>query len=110
MIDGGGVYNGCIVGTNTTLSAGLYQIFGERLQIKGKWNVDYAYAERVEPFFKEYNLDIKLEYGKFPDRTYDSPCEYGDNTKIQIIINNKKSFNYAKRKNRIDYWRNRFLR
>ena len=58
-------------------------------KIKGKWNVDYAYAERVEPFFKEYNLDIKLEYGKFPDRTYDSPREYGDNTKIQKIINNK---------------------
>ena len=45
VIDGGGVDNGCIIGTNTTLSAGLYQIFGERFQIKGKWNVDHAYAE-----------------------------------------------------------------
>ena len=46
-------------------------------------------ADRVEQFIKEHNLDIKLEYGKFPDRAYDSPCEYGDNTKIQTIINNK---------------------
>ena len=43
-------------------------------------------AERVEQFIKEHNLDIKLEYGAFPDRPYDSPCEYGDNTKIQMII------------------------
>ena len=44
-------------------------------------------AERVEQFIKEHNLDIKLEYGAFPDRPYDSPCEYGDNSKIQIILN-----------------------
>ena len=44
-------------------------------------------AERVEQFIKENNLDIKLEYGAFPDRPYDSPCEYGDDTKIQIILN-----------------------
>ena len=44
-------------------------------------------AERVEQFILEHNLDIKLEYGSFPDRPYDSPCEYGDNAKIQIILN-----------------------
>lgn len=44
-------------------------------------------AERVEQFIKEHNLDIKLEYGAFPDRPYDSPCEYGDNKKIQTILN-----------------------
>src|SRR5574344_298338 len=38
-------------------------------------------AERVEQFIVEHNLDIKLEYGAFPDRPYDSPCEYGDPTK-----------------------------
>ena len=43
-------------------------------------------ADRVEQFIKEHNLDIQLEYGKFPDRAYDSPCEYGDNTKIQKIM------------------------
>ena len=46
-------------------------------------------AERVEQFIKEHNLDIKLEYGAFPERPYDSPCEYGDITKIQKIINNR---------------------
>lgn len=43
-------------------------------------------AECVEQFIKEHQLDIKLEYGAFPDRPYDSPCEYGDATKIEKII------------------------
>ncbi|MBQ2884100.1 MAG: NAD(P)-dependent oxidoreductase [Alphaproteobacteria bacterium] len=44
-------------------------------------------AERVEQFIKDNGLDIKLEYGAFPDRPYDSPCEYGDSTKINEILN-----------------------
>lgn len=44
-------------------------------------------AERVELFIKEHNLDIRLEYGAFPDRPYDSPCEYGDASKIEQIMN-----------------------
>ena len=44
-------------------------------------------ADRVEQFIKDNNLDIKLEYGAFPDRPYDSPCEYGDATKIKLIMN-----------------------
>ena len=36
---------------------------------------------------KENNLDIKLEYGAFPDRPYDSPGVWGDATKIQKILN-----------------------
>lgn len=43
-------------------------------------------AERVEAFIKEHHLDIKLEYGAFPDRPYDSPCVYGDATKINMIM------------------------
>lgn len=42
-------------------------------------------AERVEKFIADNNLDIMLEYGAFPDRQYDSPCEYGDATKIRQI-------------------------
>lgn len=45
-------------------------------------------AERVERFIKEHNLDIKLEYGAFPDRPYDSPCVYGNPSKIQEILTN----------------------
>ena len=42
-------------------------------------------AERVESFIKEHGLNIRLEYGAFPDRPYDSPCVYGDATKIKKI-------------------------
>lgn len=44
-------------------------------------------ADRVEQFIKEHNLDIQLEYGAFPDRPYDSPCEYGNSDKIKSIMN-----------------------
>lgn len=43
-------------------------------------------AEQVESFIKEHHLDITLEYGAFPDRPYDSPCEYGDSSKINEIM------------------------
>lgn len=44
-------------------------------------------ADRVEQFIREHRLDIKLEYGAFPDRPYDSPVIYGDATKIKEILN-----------------------
>lgn len=44
-------------------------------------------GERVEQFIKECNLRIELEYGAFPERPYDSPCVYGDTSKISQIIN-----------------------
>lgn len=47
-------------------------------------------AERVELFIKEHNLEIKLDYGAFPDRPYDSPVIYGDASKIQRIMNHSK--------------------
>ena len=47
-------------------------------------------AEQVESFIKEHNLNIELEYGAFPDRPYDSPCIYGDATRIQQIMNAHK--------------------
>lgn len=40
----------------------------------------------VEDFIKKNNLNISLNYGVFPDRPYDSPCIYGDNTKIKQIM------------------------
>lgn len=46
-------------------------------------------AEAVESFIIKNKLDIKLVYGAFPDRPYDSPCIYGDNSKIQEILNNQ---------------------
>lgn len=44
-------------------------------------------AEKVESYIKEHGLDIKLEYGAYPDRAYDSPIVYGDATKINKILN-----------------------
>lgn len=46
-------------------------------------------ADRVERFIKENNLDIELNYGKFPDRPYDSKAIWGDDFKIRMIENNK---------------------
>ena len=43
-------------------------------------------ASRVERFISENQLDIKLEYGVFPDRPYDSLAIWGDNKRIQKII------------------------
>jgi len=43
-------------------------------------------AEQVEAYLKEHGFKIKLEYGAFPDRPYDSPIIYGDNSKIKAIM------------------------
>lgn len=44
-------------------------------------------AEQIEWYISKNNLPIKLDYGKYPDRPYDSPCIYGDNSKIKLILN-----------------------
>lgn len=43
-------------------------------------------AEQVEGFIKEKNFKIKLQYGVYPDREYDSPAVWGDNEKIEKIM------------------------
>lgn len=59
-------------------------------QIKGIVNCcsgkPISLSERVELFIQENHLNIQLDYGAFPDRPYDSPCVYGDNSKIQQIL------------------------
>lgn len=45
-------------------------------------------ADRVEQYIQEHHLKIKLEYGAYPDRAYDSPIIYGDNSKIKLILKN----------------------
>lgn len=49
-----------------------------------------AIRTQVETFIKMHNLDIKPDFGKYPTRPYDSPCIYGDNSKIQQILANRK--------------------
>ena len=43
-------------------------------------------SEQVEWYIKHNHLDIKLDYGKYPDRSYDSPCVYGDDSKIRKVL------------------------
>lgn len=43
-------------------------------------------AHRVERFIIENDYAIKLKYGAFPDRPYDSKAIWGDDSKIQKIL------------------------
>lgn len=43
-------------------------------------------ADRVERFIKENGYKIKLKYGAFPDRPYDSKAVWGDGLKINQIM------------------------
>lgn len=45
-------------------------------------------ADKVEQYIREHCLSIKLDYGKYPDRPYDSPIVYGDPRKINEIMDN----------------------
>ncbi len=47
-------------------------------------------ADRVERFIQENGFKIRLDYGKFPDRPYDSKAVWGDNSKIQDIMKDKR--------------------
>lgn len=60
----------------------------EQVQAKDARLQPISLAERVEQFIQEHGLKIKLEYGAFPDRPYDSPCIYGNPSKINQILNN----------------------
>jgi dTDP-6-deoxy-L-talose 4-dehydrogenase (NAD+) len=43
-------------------------------------------ADRVERFIKENDYKIKLKYGAFPDRPYDSKAVWADDSKIAEIM------------------------
>ena len=43
-------------------------------------------ADRVERFIKENGYKIKLKYGAFPDRPYDSKAVWADGKKIEDIL------------------------
>lgn len=46
-----------------------------------------ALKDKVEAFIQEKGLNIRLKYGAFPERPYDSKIIYGDNHKINQILN-----------------------
>lgn len=45
-------------------------------------------ADRVERFISDNGYRIKLDYGAFPDRPYDSKAVWGDDSKIMSIMSN----------------------
>ena len=45
-----------------------------------------ALGDYIEGFIRENGLPIRLAYGKFPDRPYDSPGIWGDAAKIREIL------------------------
>ncbi len=53
--------------------------------------VPMSLADMVESYIKENHLDIRLKYGAFPDRPYDSPAIWGDAAKIRKIMEVAKS-------------------
>ena len=44
----------------------------------------------VESFIADNRLDIKLDYGAFPSRRYDSPVIFGNTEKIKLILDLNK--------------------
>ncbi len=46
-------------------------------------------ADKMEQFIQEHGYSIRLEYGAYPDRPYDSPGVWGDAEKIEKIMNNR---------------------
>lgn len=47
-------------------------------------------SDRVERFISDHHLNIKLDYGAFPDRPFDAKAIWGDNAKIQKILSNQR--------------------
>lgn len=48
--------------------------------------VPVSLSEKVEEFISSNKYNIKLKYGAYPDRPYDSPGIWGNNTKINRIL------------------------
>lgn len=47
-------------------------------------------ADRVERFISDEKYNIRLNYGAFPERPYDSKAIWGDDTKIQEILKRRQ--------------------
>ncbi|MBO5623814.1 MAG: NAD(P)-dependent oxidoreductase, partial [Butyrivibrio sp.] len=46
-------------------------------------------SERAEKFIRDNKLPLKLDYGKYPDRPYDSKAVWGDDSKVQAILKSR---------------------
>lgn len=65
----------------------------EQTEINGIINIcsgePQSLSTRVTKFINDNNYKIKLDYGKFPDRPYDSKAVWGDPKKINEILEKK---------------------
>lgn len=52
-------------------------------------------ADRVERFIDENGFNLKLDYGAFPDRPYDSKAIWGDDFKIRMVEKSAESIRGA---------------
>lgn len=66
----------------------------EQTEVRGIINACSGYPEklatRVERFIQENHYNIRLAYGTFPDRSYDSKAVWGDDKKIRQILQNEE--------------------
>ena len=62
----------------------------EQDEVLGLINICSGYPEKladmVERFIKENRYEIRLKYGAFPDRPYDSKAVWGDSKKMEVIM------------------------
>ena len=78
-----------------------YDVFCEQIartvtqdKVLGVINICSGYpeklSERVERFIRDNGYKIRLDYGAFPDRPYDSKAVWGDSKKIELIMNSNR--------------------
>lgn len=69
----------------------------EQSKITGIINICSGFPEKlatvVEEYIKENGFKVKLVYGAFPDRPYDSKAIWGNNRKLEEIIKNAEKKN-----------------
>ena len=72
------------------VSAATQRLRGVKKPLTGIINVcsgkAVPLAEQVEAFIQERGLGIRLQYGAFPDRPYDSKVIWGDDKRIRKIL------------------------
>lgn len=71
----------CAIISQTEIDGIIECCSGEPISLKDK----------VESFLEDNKFNIKLQYGVFPERPYDSKIIYGDNTKMNKILCKKRT-------------------
>jgi dTDP-6-deoxy-L-talose 4-dehydrogenase (NAD+) len=79
--------------TKQIVAVSTQSAWASKIEVTGIINVcsgkPTSLGEQVEQYIKNNNYNITLEYGAFNERPYDSPCVWGDNTKIRKIMESR---------------------